>query len=57
MSEYTDLWEMDSLLLVMEFKRLVELEVKGEKDEKVSYDLNDLEEQIMHRLNEYDVDR
>lgn len=57
MSKYTDLWEMDSRLLVMEFQRLTILESKGETDEKVSYSADDLENQIMHRLNEYDVDR
>lgn len=35
--------------LMMEFKRLVELEATGEKDEEVFYDASDLEEQIMHR--------
>jgi hypothetical protein len=57
MAKYTDVWKMSSLWLVMEFKRLVELEATGEKDKDVSYDASDLEEQIMHRLNEYDVDR
>lgn len=57
MSKYTDVWEMDPLWLLMEFKRLTTLKMKGETDVSVSYKISDLEEQIMHRLNEYEVNR
>ena len=57
MSKYTDAWKMDSAWLLMEFKRLISLKDKGETDVNVSYNVRDLEELIMHRLNEYEVDR
>ena len=57
MSKYTDVWKMDSVWLLMEFKRLISLKDKGETDVNVSYNVRDLEELIMHRLNEYEVDR
>lgn len=57
MPKYTDVYEMGSSLLVMEFKRLTELEAKGETDESVSYSAFDLEDQITFRLKEYDLDR
>lgn len=57
MSKYTDVWKMDSAWLLMEFKRLISLKDKGETDVNVSYNVRDLEELIMHRLNEYEVDR
>lgn len=57
MEEYTDLFEMDSRLLVMEFERLTQLATKGEVDKRVSYCAHNLEEQIMFRLNQYDSER
>ena len=57
MADFIDVYEMDSRWLVMEFQRLIEVEMKGLADNDVTYSASDLEEQIMFRLREYDNNR
>ncbi|NQX45324.1 hypothetical protein HQN87_08265 [Paenibacillus tritici] len=57
MNNDIDPWEMDSLWLMMEYKRLVILESNGETNADAPYDADQLEEVISHRLREYAIDR
>lgn len=51
MGQAMNLWNMDARTLLMEYKRMVELEIKEEKDEEVFYNSSDVECLLIMRLN------